>query len=103
MAFECMEDCIHLKACRRIQAIGKKHRLLVPRYCTEECTAYISGNSESYITVDEAVSYARQGADSIKNGYDSYDVYALCDLNGMTLGEIIEAEYDEPQERSGEE
>lgn len=40
MAFDCMDDCIHLKACRRIQAIGRKHRLMVPRYCTEECTAY---------------------------------------------------------------
>lgn len=40
MAFDCMEDCIHLKACRRVQAIGRKHRLMVPRYCTEECSAY---------------------------------------------------------------
>lgn len=93
--FECMEDCIHLKACRRIQAIGKKHRLLVPRYCTEECSAYVCGNNESYITIDEAVSYAMQGADSIRSGYDIYDVYGSCDLNGMTLGEIIESEYDE--------
>lgn len=38
--FDCMEDCIHLKACRRLQAIGRKHRLMVPRYCTEDCTAY---------------------------------------------------------------
>ena len=40
MAFECMDDCIHLKACRRVQIIGRTHRLLVPRYCTEDCTAY---------------------------------------------------------------
>ena len=93
MAFDCMEDCIHLKACRRIQAIGRKHRLMVPRYCTEDCTAYVRGDSESYITVEEALSYARSGADSIRSGYDSYDVYASCDLNGMTLAEIIEAEY----------
>ena len=92
--FECMEDCIHLKACRRIQAIGRTHRLMVPRYCTEECTAYISGDSGNYITVSAALEYARQGADSIARGYDSYDVYAPQDLNGMTIGEIVEAEYE---------
>ena len=94
MAFECMEDCIHLKACRRVQAIGKKHRLLVPRYCTEDCTAYVSGKNGDYITVDEALSYAREGVESIRGGYDSYDVYSACDLCGMTLNELIEAEYD---------
>lgn len=100
--FECMEDCIHLKACRRIQAIGRKYRLSVPRYCTEECSAYVCANSESYITVDEAINYARQGADGIRSGYDSYDVYTSCDLNGMTLGEIIESKYDDRKVRTHE-
>lgn len=87
--FDCKEDCIHLKACRRIQAIGRKHRLLVPRYCTDDCTAYVSGKEGNYVSVGEAVSYARNGADSIRGGYDSYDVYCHCDLCGMTLGEIV--------------
>ena len=51
--FECMEDCIHLKACRRIQAIGRKHRLIVPRYCTEDCTAYESKPDSKLYTEEE--------------------------------------------------
>jgi len=47
MAFDCMDDCIHLKACRRIQKIGRTHRLMVPRYCTEECSCYISRDEET--------------------------------------------------------
>jgi hypothetical protein len=43
-----------------------------------------------YVTVDEAIRYAREGAYSIKSGYDAYDVYCSCDLNGRTLAEIIE-------------
>lgn len=89
--FDCMDDCIHLKACRRIQAIGRKNRLMVPRYCTTDCTAYVSGKGGNYISVSEAVNYARSGADSIRSGYDSYDVYCFCDLSGMTLGEILDS------------
>lgn len=87
--FDYMDDCIHLKACRRIQAIGRKNRLMVPRYCTTDCTAYVSGECGNYISTSEAVSYARNGAESILRGYDSYDVYCSCDLSGMTLGEIL--------------
>lgn len=94
MAFDCMDDCIHLHACRRVQAIGKKHRLMVPRYCTEDCSCYQSKDEGDFITVSEAVEYARNGASSIRGGYDSYDVYAECDLQGQTIGEILE-EYEE--------
>ena len=69
MAFECMDDCIHLKACRRVQQIGKRHRLLVPRYCTKECSAYRSSQDvwnerEGIVkwTVDEVIA----GADWVK-------------------------------------
>lgn len=89
--FDCMDDCIHLKACRRIQAIGRKNRLMVPRYCTTDCTAYVSREDGSYVSVSDAISYARSGADSIRSGYDSYDVFCSCDLSGMTLGEIIDS------------
>lgn len=92
MAFECMEDCIHLKACRRVQAIGRKHRLLVPRYCTEECTAYKSANTGSFISVDEAW---RIAVNQYDGGSDAYDVYAHCDFPSMTIGEILEAEEGE--------
>lgn len=87
--FDVMEDCIHLKACRRIQRIGKKYRLNVPRYCTEECTAYQSGNTGNYITVDDAINYARSGY--VGRG-DPYDVYCSIDVDGMTLKDILEVE-----------
>lgn len=64
--FECMDDCVHLKACRRIQAIGRKHRLLVPRYCTEECSAYRNIN-DIVKEVDEAIEWA---FDAGRDGYD---------------------------------
>ena len=90
--FDYMEDCIHLKACRRLQKLfrGKFYGANVSRNCDEDCTAYVSGNQEtSYITIDEALSYARNGISSIQSGYDSYDVYASCDLYGKPLNEII--------------
>ncbi len=68
MAFDCMEDCIHLKACRRVQAIGKRHRLLVPRYCTEECTAYVSENEVARTVAGFIQGAFRAG----ENGCDSY-------------------------------
>lgn len=37
-----MEDCIHLKACRRLQKIGKSYGFTFPRGCKEKCTAYCS-------------------------------------------------------------
>ena len=37
-----MEDCIHLRACRRLQKIfeGKFYGARVSRQCNEDCTAY---------------------------------------------------------------
>jgi hypothetical protein len=42
-----------------------------------------------YVTVDEAIDYARRGAVSIQSGYDEYDVYCRHDLEGQTLTELI--------------
>jgi hypothetical protein len=92
MGYEYMNDCIHLKACRRLQAM-EKHK--TPRYCTPKCSAYVSGDTGNYITVDEAISYAREGASSIESGYSGSDVYCSMDLGGQTIGEIV----DEIQER----
>lgn len=86
MAFEVMEDCIHLKACRRIQRIGMSHRLMVPRYCTEECTAYVSGETDGYLTAEEACRVARRQYDG---PYDSYDAYCPDDFQTKTLLEIV--------------
>ena len=69
MAFECMEDCIHLKACRRVQAIGKTHRLMVPRYCDKDCTAYRSGDDvvkEIEGMVDFGFSMGKKGNDWVE-------------------------------------
>ena len=86
-------DCIHLKACRRMQSIAKHFGYKLPRYCTDDCTAYISGESDyNYVTTGEAVEYARRGAREIMSGYDEYDVYSSVDLIGKTLGEIVNEE-----------
>ena len=58
------EDCIHLRACRRLCVIGKVNN----RYCkSETCTAYES--KSKYIT-REAANYAvRQAALDGEEGY----------------------------------
>lgn len=93
MAFECMDDCIHLHACRRVQKIGKSLRLMVPRYCTEDCDAYLSANTlTGCLSIEEAIAYARRGAQSIESGYSAYDVFASQDLScyEKTLGDLID-------------
>lgn len=91
--FDCMEDCIHLRACRRVQAIGKKHRLLVPRYCTPDCTAYISGKSEAFILAESAMYMIRRSP----SGYSSDDAVVDIDSECETLSEIIERKYSEKE------
>lgn len=55
-----------------------------------ETDAYvIDHDDEVYVTVDEAVQYARDGADMIRNGYGIYDTYCTSDLHGKTLAELI--------------
>lgn len=95
MAFECMDDCIHLKACRRIQRIGKNLRLNVPRYCTAECSAYVSGNDNSFLSAEDACYTARIQYDGRS---DPYDVYCSHDFQTKTLKEIV----DELQEGGGD-
>ena len=85
--FECMDDCIHLKACRRVQAIGRKHRLLVPRYCTEDCSAYESGSRIIKVaTLNEVRESVNWAVDEIKDGMDWVNVN---DIKGHTLFSII--------------
>lgn len=79
-------DCIHLKACRRLSKIGNMRN----RGCNDTCTAYTPNSCDSYVTVDEAVRYARNGVQRIQGGYDAYDVYCSCDLCGRTLKELVE-------------
>ncbi len=76
MGFSVMGDCIHLKACRRIQAIGRKHRLMVPRYCTEDCTAYCSMN-EVDGTIEDAIRWA------FKRGQEGNDYINISSMDGL--------------------
>lgn len=85
----CMDDCIHLKACRRYAKIIKKemHGACVPRGCNETCTAYTSGNSELYVSVSDACYVARTQYDGNR---DTFDVYCECDFGGKALSELVE-------------
>lgn len=71
-----------------MQAIGRKHRLLVPRYCTEDCTAYRSKDEIIEVAkikdVQEAVDWA---VDSIKDGQDWVSVKSI---KGYSIGELLE-------------
>lgn len=85
--FECMSDCIHLKACRRVQAIGRKHRLLVPRYCTEDCTAYRSKDEIIEVATLEDVRDAVEWAvNEIKDGMDWVEARSI---KGHSIAEIL--------------
>lgn len=86
--FECMNDCIHLQACRRVQAIGRKHRLLVPRYCTEECTAYRSKDELIEVATIQDVRQAVEWAvDRVKDGSDWVNVKSI---KGHTIEDILD-------------
>ena len=87
-----MQDCIHLKACRRLQKIGRGKGHSFSRDCDENCSAYISGDSEPFCTVDAACHVAWSQYDG---SHDCRDVYAHCDFPTETLGEIIERLYEE--------
>ena len=84
------ENCIHLKACRRLSKIVKAKNGFVARGCNETCSAFTPDTGETYVTVNEAVKYARDGVQSIMDGYGAYDVYCACDLRGMTLTQLCE-------------
>jgi hypothetical protein len=92
MNIEYPKDCIHLHACRRLTQMCKTKGFSLVRACNEDCSAYLSGDTGSYVTADTALEFARDGAESIRRGYDTYDVYASCDLYPMTLNEIIQSE-----------
>lgn len=87
-----MSDCIHLKACRRLQKIARSKGCSFGRGCNENCSAYISKDAGEYVTVQEAVDYAIDGVSGIRGGYNAYDVYARQDFKGRTrtIGEILD-------------
>ena len=81
-----MSDCLHLHACRlvarRYRHAGVKH---VARCCNEDCTAYQKATSVYAVEVDDALLVARDGASSIRDGYDEYDVYCAWDFPGEQM------------------
>lgn len=87
------EDCIHLHACRRVTAIANTLGLRFGRHCTQDaCECYMSKNKEvDAVPIKTACGYAVEGVQSIRSGYDAYDVYAPQDLEDekLTLGELL--------------
>lgn len=86
-------DCIHLKACRRCAKVYKARN---GRACdADTCSAYISGYDNTVIREEDAVEYARAGAEMIKSGYDPYDTYVLGEMPRQCLGDYINSIYEE--------
>jgi hypothetical protein len=75
------------------------------KQCSEKCPYYVSKDAIKLISkndtdnmLDEIMSYIRRGVESIRDGYDQYDVYCTYDLidyvpKAKTLGQIIDAQH----------
>ena len=63
-----MDDCIHLKACRRLCKIGK----INSRGCNSSCTAYETNEVRLY-TREEVERVMRGAADAGARGYTGGD------------------------------
>ena len=97
-----MLNCIHCKACWRMCRMEKN----LLKQCSEKCPYYVSKSAMKLISendiddmLDEIMSYIRRGVESIRDGYDQYDVYCMSDLwnympKGKSLDEIIEDQYE---------
>ena len=91
MSFEYMEDCLHLKACRRLSKVCKTQLrgASISRGCNDSCSAYLNGAETDYISVEEAVNYARDCVARVSDA-DVFDVCSPLDLQGKTLNDIVE-------------
>ena len=85
--FDYMEDCIHLKACRRLQKIGRSKGHTFGRNCTTDCSAYLSASDGAFLTPSEACEVARIQYDG---NSDTHDIYCSWDFPSQTIGEILE-------------
>lgn len=74
--FDYMCDCIHLKACRRVQKIGKAQGHSFGRHCTEECTAYM-GKDEVAKEIQNAINWA------FEQGKADMDYIQVKDIDGI--------------------
>lgn len=89
MKSDYMEDCIHLKACRRMCKL-RGWKKGYSRGCDDMCSAYQSADEESECVTEEvAIDYARCGTDSIRSGYSEYSIYCLGDMPKATIGQAL--------------
>ena len=73
MNYSCMDDCIHLRACRRIMKIAKSKGYVFSRSCNNECTAYESESDyqsrlELY-SYDDVMKAINGACEDGQNGY----------------------------------
>lgn len=70
---EYQDDCMHLKACRRLCKIAKKElKKTLVRRCDETCTAYES--SYDYVSRSRAEDAVRGAIDALEYGESPDDV-----------------------------
>lgn len=102
MAWQYMEDCIHLKACRRMSKLLTSKGVHVNRGCNEECTAYINYDhfDEAVVTVGDALEYGRHVMGALQYGTSPDDMCLYeSDVEGQTtIGEILQEELNKDYE-----
>lgn len=71
-----MDDCIHLKACRRLQKVARvENKTFVARHCDERCSAYetedgfIDNCNERYYTYSEVITCIHGAVKDAQSGY----------------------------------
>lgn len=74
------EDCIHLKACRRLQKICRtKYDIKVGRSCNKDCSAYEACTLEQVYKVDDASRHIWRLLEEVAR-HDPYDIFATWDI-----------------------
>lgn len=68
-----MEDCIHLKACRRLckKVRAKYFGMQIARGCNSECSAYESRSD--YYTYEQVKAVMHGACNDGRNGFDAGD------------------------------
>ena len=75
MKNEIAEDCIHLRACRRLAKIYKNNgSKFAPRHCNEACTAYMNADE----IIDKATDVAKSLISDCEAGFSSDDLCVEC-------------------------
>lgn len=76
MNTEWMDDCLHLKACRRLQKIAKRrYGAYFGRACNKECTAYEKCSGERTYTEEEVRKIINGTVRDVEYGItDPYDI-----------------------------